>query len=184
MGKKWYQTRDFLEERWKWYQKLEAEGFKDIEYHDRRSGDVLPVMKGYTPNDAIRFYSKETAEWYAAMRQWSHVVSARYGEDDWRSVSWAMLADGKTWAEVAAECVKHGWVKPNQKAFVEWYAAERKAMMEARNAEEPEMDPETVGYDVSSRLEHSTRTTQGPARDHGGGMFTYIWDDPSCYEEF
>lgn len=92
--KPWYQKPEFLEERFKWYQKLEKSGFKDIEYHDYGTGQVLPVMKGFSPMDAVRYYHPDAAEYYRQAEHHILAVKKEYGARDWRTKAWTLHSQG------------------------------------------------------------------------------------------
>lgn len=92
--KPWYQRPEVVAERQKWYAKLAAEGFKDIEYHDRKTGDSLPVLRGFSPMDAVRYYRPDAAEFYRLAEHHILSVVKEYGEDTWQAKAWTLFSKG------------------------------------------------------------------------------------------
>lgn len=102
MAKKpWYKEAAFLEERRKWYAKLKKKGFKDIEYFDRKTGDALPVLNGYSSMDAVRFYREDAAEFYRLAEQFTRKVGNKYGKRSWECKAWGMYAQGVGVAKIS-----------------------------------------------------------------------------------
>lgn len=92
--KAWYKNQDFLALRSQWYAKLKKSGFKDIEYFDQRTGDALPLLGGYGPMDAVRFYRPDSAEFYRLAVHFMLRVQEMYGVRSWQYKAWKAYADG------------------------------------------------------------------------------------------
>lgn len=88
---KCFSNKAFLAERWEWYRKLEKEGFTDIEYFSRASGEALPLMDGMSHMDLqknyLRFGSSKTTHYTAAEAHLSNVVDT-YGKGSDQAKVW------------------------------------------------------------------------------------------------
>lgn len=185
---KWYESKEFLAERWKWYEKLKKAGFKDIEWHSRSTGEALPIMSGYSQMDAVRYYKPDQAELFRLMTVHQPEVDRKYGEKSWQAKVWAAFADGLSFAKMNAkfgsEVTRGKMPLPTSREVTSWLKAEQKAMLAAWNAEEPEFDRETAAYDMSGRMEYMVRKGAHtlPARNLGDGVIASLFDDPSWVE--
>ena len=69
----WHSKREFLALRKEWYDKLEDEGFQDIENHDWRSGEAQHLFKSTgSPKNAFevqRRYSPDKQRYFELARQ-------------------------------------------------------------------------------------------------------------------
>lgn len=186
--KKWYEDKKFLAERWKWYEKLKKDGFKDIEWHSRSTGEALPIMSGYSQMDAVRYYRPDQAELFRLMATHQPEVERKYGEKSWQAKVWAAFADGLSFAKMnvkfSKEVTRGKMPIPTSREVTSWLKAEREAMLAAWNEEEPEYDRETAAYDMSGRMEYMVRKGANmlPARGLGDGLMATLFDDPSFAE--
>ncbi len=93
-SKAWYQQESFLEERQRWYAKLKKAGFNDIEYHDQKTGQSLPVLRGFSLMDAKRYFRPDAAEYYRLAEHHIRNCKRIYGAKSWESAAWEMHASG------------------------------------------------------------------------------------------
>jgi hypothetical protein len=87
---KYYEKKEFLDERDQWYSLLKEEGFDDIEILDGNTRQPGPMLRGVSPGDLRRsLYKPETEDYYRCAR--SHVWRVRRGL---RRDVWRLHADG------------------------------------------------------------------------------------------
>ena len=95
MGKKFYETKAFLQLRRKFYAKLASKGFKDIEITDWSTGKSGNLLHGFGHMDAVRRYSAEAQRYYELARQkGKNMRSRKYSKED--RVVWRLHAEGKS----------------------------------------------------------------------------------------
>lgn len=105
MTKKWHETKAFLAERKKWYDKLEAEGFNDVELTDWRTGEAWERTKGIAQQEVCERWSPEAERYYQLANQYLWELRRRAHNDrrrknpthrDWkrRLAVWKLHAAG------------------------------------------------------------------------------------------
>lgn len=87
-NKPWYQKREFLWERRKWYEKLAKTGFVDVEYTDWNTGESGNLLQGITTAQMLRRgvpTTQEQQRYYELARQYLHSHSfTRLGRMVWK----------------------------------------------------------------------------------------------------
>lgn len=113
---KWYTNKDFQKLQYKWYQKLKAAGFHDVETIDWTTGDSMHILNTKTfksSAEVVRAYSSDKQRYYELARQ--HYWDLQ--EENERASSkkphsrrvlgvWRRYADGMTKAAIQRET---GW---------------------------------------------------------------------------
>lgn len=92
-----FSNKAFLAERWKWYKKLEQEGFQDIEYFSRKTGEALPLMDGMGPIDLKKNYEKfgnSKSIYYTAAEAHASNVEETYGYYSEQAKVWRIHVRG------------------------------------------------------------------------------------------
>lgn len=90
-------TKEFLKLRWEWYKKLSDEGFKDCEFHMRRTGESLPVLNGMSVTDIERMQTRwggSKVEYYRLAEHHLRHIERKYGKKSWQWKAWRTHADG------------------------------------------------------------------------------------------
>lgn len=156
-----FEGKKFLELRKKWYKKLKADGFEDIEYHDwgdgGKSGNLLA---GFGHMDAVRYYSQDEADYYYRCGQYlqhllnkANLLNVRREPQEVRDQYWTdyrvwkLHSDGLSATRIARE-LKMG-IKTVRKIVDRIGTAMR---------ENPEMTGEQEKDDPRSALEESGET--------------------------
>lgn len=104
-------TDEYRDLRDEWYGRLEAEGFKDIEFIDRRHGGPGDYLRGVSAGDLRRNSRRianvrETLAYYTAARARVHDLPPGLERGVWR-----MYADGATRVELYAAYERLGVTK-------------------------------------------------------------------------
>ena len=100
--KKYYETPEFLALRREYYARLKADGFRDIENIDWKTGDSGNLLNGFGHMDAVRRWSPESQRYYELARQKAATIRGpKYNKDERRI--WRMHAKGKSFRAIERE---------------------------------------------------------------------------------
>lgn len=92
---KYYESREFLKLRRKYYEKLKDDGFTDIEITDWSTGESGNLLRGFGHMDAVRRWTPDKERYYQLARQKAHKLRSRkYSKED-RKV-WRLHAEGES----------------------------------------------------------------------------------------
>lgn len=88
----WHKSAEFLKLQRKWYQKLKASGFKDIEISEEN-----PLLLGFGNNDARRKWTPEKQRYYELASQYRW----RFHPDSQEYRVFSYHAEGISYANIA-----------------------------------------------------------------------------------
>ena len=98
-----FDSPEFLAERKKWYEKLEAKGFKDIEYTNWEDGSSGNLLSGYGHMDAVRFYSQDVADYFYRAAHYLKDVKRHWGSKSLEYRAWKIHSRGGSLKEIKDE---------------------------------------------------------------------------------
>ena len=99
MSRKFNQTPEFLRLRKKYYDKLKAGGFRDIEITDWSDGESGNLLLGFGHMDAVRRWTPEAQRYYELARQKANDMRSRKYSKDAR-VIWRLHATGASFRAI------------------------------------------------------------------------------------
>jgi hypothetical protein len=92
-----FQSKEFLKQRWEWYDKLKAEGFNDIEFHVRSTGEPMPMLNGMNTTDMMKMLTRwggSKVEYYRLAEQQLRKLARKYGKKSWQYKAWKIHSEG------------------------------------------------------------------------------------------
>lgn len=90
----WYETPEFLALRKEWYDKLKAEGHRDIEIVDWRTGEAGNLLLGFSEADARKTYTPEAEAYYLAAERHVGRLEGKPGVSAELVTCWTLHAQG------------------------------------------------------------------------------------------
>lgn len=97
MARSVFQTKEFLKQRWAWYDRLKSEGFNDIEFHMRGSGNTMPMLNGMNTTDMQKMHGRwggSKVEYYRLAEQHLRRMAREYGKKSWQYKAWKIHSEG------------------------------------------------------------------------------------------
>lgn len=102
-NKKYYETEEFRKLQNEWYDKLKEDGFQDIEYTDRKTGEVGNVLLGFSAMDAVRGYTQEKRDFFYRASQYLTNVRRSYGWTSPEARVWKVYSNGGSLKQIRLE---------------------------------------------------------------------------------
>lgn len=96
----WYETPEFLSLRKEWYDKLKAEGHRDIEIVDWRTGEAGNLLLGFSEADAKKTYTPEAEAYYLAAERHLGTLERTNSTDPDLLRCWRLHAEGCSYREI------------------------------------------------------------------------------------
>ncbi|HEY6019980.1 MAG TPA: hypothetical protein VIY48_08775 [Candidatus Paceibacterota bacterium] len=101
--KTWYNTPEFLVERKKWYDKLKADGYNDIEFIDWSDGSSGNLLNGFGLMDAYRQWSPDKQRYFELATHHARYVRRKHHASSFEYQAWKRHANGKSNRVIAEE---------------------------------------------------------------------------------
>lgn len=97
MARSIFQSKEFLKQRWEWYDKLKNAGFNDIEFHVRSNGEAMPMLNGMNATDMVKMLTRwggSKVEYYRLAEQHLTKMARKYGKRSWQYKTWKIHSEG------------------------------------------------------------------------------------------